>query len=325
MGEAVVPPGAGICYAVLPMIAPNMAIQLFLGLYLGGLALLVMTMAFLVPNYRPVVFFIGAGFFAVAVGLICGGVSARRIGRAARESRDDRLRRGGFLVSDEPKSQEPGTIRDEDVISWLIEKTKMPLNGSRWPRKTKPVEAFKHLCAELEANGLQLPRTIADERIKDRLGSITLTQDLLEPEYVAHVPRGMQGAASTSFCVLVCFSMTLIRHGYGWLGAVLIAIGAMGLIAALVHVRGRSLMLYALEPFSPIAGVGVVKDQRRRRWEVGDSILIVQAARDGRFVETTLFGPAGTLRWSFKNAQHPDFVALWQRWNHPLPRPELMD
>jgi hypothetical protein len=216
-------------------------------------------------------------------------------------------------------------VRDEDAISWFIEKTRMPLVGSRWARKTKPIEAFKHLCAELELNGLVLPQTIADERLKRQLDGVALTRDLLEPEYVPHIPQTLQVLTGVFGGGLAWGSGNLIQSGYGWLAAILLAVGCALVIATLVHVRGRSILLHVMEPFSPVAGVGVIRDQRRRRWAIGDSILVLQCGLRGNYVLATLFGPEGTLRWSFKNLDHPDFRLLWQRWNHPLPRPELME
>jgi hypothetical protein len=38
-----------------------------------------------------------------------------------------------------------------------------------------------------------------------------------------------------------------------------------------------------------------------------------------------LVGPAGHIALEFSRPDDLGFIALWQRWRHPRPRPELAD
>ncbi len=74
-----------------------------------------------------------------------------------------------------------------------------------------------------------------------------------------------------------------------------------------------------------IAGPGVLVDQKRqRRWTVDDAVMLVQCTPTLGPLIVRLVGEAGWLTLSFTDEKDPDFVRLWQRWNHPQPRPELL-
>lgn len=95
---------------------------------------------------------------------------------------------------------------------------------------------------------------------------------------------------------------------------------------------GIELVEYLLEPeglgavdmtsIPLIASMGVFDDQRGRRWLAGDATMFVQG--DGNdFPTMVLIGPAGRLKLPAMCGTPKRLAALWQRWNHPRPRPEL--
>lgn len=42
-------------------------------------------------------------------------------------------------------------------------------------------------------------------------------------------------------------------------------------------------------------------------------------------MEVLILGPRGNLLLTFASPHDPGFVEFWQRWNHPHPRPELLE
>ncbi|MCC6908035.1 MAG: hypothetical protein IT430_08860 [Phycisphaerales bacterium] len=71
-----------------------------------------------------------------------------------------------------------------------------------------------------------------------------------------------------------------------------------------------------------IASMGALDDQRGRRWIAGEATLFVQGYGGG-LPAMVVTGPAGRLRLPPHFATPHLLAALWQRWNHPHPRPEL--
>ena len=52
--------------------------------------------------------------------------------------------------------------------------------------------------------------------------------------------------------------------------------------------------------------------------------MLVQVKQGGEAFFVTLISKTGNMSLTFLNGDDPDFVALWQRWTHPNPRPALV-
>ncbi len=85
-------------------------------------------------------------------------------------------------------------------------------------------------------------------------------------------------------------------------------------------------LIPALRPegAAPIAGMGFIEDSKGKLWTVDDSLMILSGRKSGdKPVYVHIVGPAGWLLLTYANVKDPEFIKLWQRWNHPDPRPEL--
>lgn len=72
-----------------------------------------------------------------------------------------------------------------------------------------------------------------------------------------------------------------------------------------------------------VAGMGTLKDQNERRWTIENAAMVIQTKEVAGALFVQIVGEAGYLELTFVDEHDPDFVKLWQRWNHPQPRPEL--
>lgn len=213
--------------------------------------------------------------------------------------------------------------RAEDHIGSIIADAKLPLFG-RWrflaPDSGEYWEEFKECAGPYPG---PLPRTVAEESLRDQLLKIPLTRDLLEPEaIVTSRPFGGRQmlfvAGGYSVFALWMIAVGRFATGVSWL--------VMGALLALTSPGMRRFWRsWHWEAHAPIAGCGVIKTPNQRRWVATDAMMVVQARMAGGGVYVTLIGPAGVLRLTFESAADPDFVALWERWNHLNPQPELLE
>jgi hypothetical protein len=82
--------------------------------------------------------------------------------------------------------------------------------------------------------------------------------------------------------------------------------------------------LFRMDQSEDVAGLGTFTDKQQRRWTVENAIMLVQCKRDAGPLIVTMVGEAGHHTLSFMDETDTDFVKLWQRWNHPDPRPDLV-
>jgi hypothetical protein len=146
--------------------------------------------------------------------------------------------------------------------------------------------------------------------------------DQLEPEFVvAGMPMtGIQLLGWLFIMMLAVRDAAL--QGQGWLPALLMLPFLLTLLFSSPRVR-RLLPGFRAEQFAYIAAPGVVKHHRKGVWKIDDSVMLV-GSLGGETLEVQLIGPRQTAFLAFASAEDPDFIALWQRWNHPHPRPELL-
>ncbi len=176
--------------------------------------------------------------------------------------------------------------------------------------------------AALRAADAEVPATAAEESIRAELEPIAIIKDLIEPEFiVSSRPMGRAAMIFLMFAVIIMVFYGLNRRSMPMI-AINIVFGA-SLLLTLPRVRKRLPMLRA-EGRAPVAAPGIVRNTKGRRWVRGQALMVVQRTRSAGPIWVTLLGPEGLLRWSFSSAKDEDFINLWQRWNHPHPRPELL-
>lgn len=72
-----------------------------------------------------------------------------------------------------------------------------------------------------------------------------------------------------------------------------------------------------------VAGMGSLRDERNRLWTIDNAMMIVQTKEIAGALFVRFIGEVGEMQVTFTDERDPDFITLWQRWNHPAPRPEL--
>jgi len=164
------------------------------------------------------------------------------------------------------------------------------------------------------------PRTIADAALRTRLMDPPLPDYLLEPEEI--VPAGGH-ARSIIFAagVLSLVIMYILAAISVWL-MVLFMLAVFFAATSIAPVRRRIALMAPIET-ALIAGQGWVREPNGRVWTTDDAMLIVTQVAPGAPLRVFLTGPSGCIRRSFPHHTAPAFINLWQRWNHPDPRPSL--
>jgi hypothetical protein len=177
--------------------------------------------------------------------------------------------------------------------------------------------------AELHRRSIVRPHTIVDEATLPQLGAIPLTENLLEPEPVqASGDRSrsslLLGAGACALGAAYFFMMGI------WVVGVLLSGLALLMTAGLPQVRDVLRTLPMMES-GVLAAPGVVVDaKRKRRWTIDDAVMLVQCTSTVGPLIVRIVGEAGWVTLTFSDERDADFVTLWQRWNHPRPRPDLL-
>ncbi|GEM_PF-3770667 len=183
------------------------------------------------------------------------------------------------------------------------------------------------LCAHLGQAGLAPPRTVVDRRAGKQYHS-----DEGVPDYFVEAEEiPILGTDQ----VLALLGLVLIIAVFGagalgwwsqmntWMNAGLVVV--LGMIAGMVLTAFRSFIVSTGRglgrPLAVLASPGVLDDQRGKRWVAGEATMFV--CMRGAQAQVVVVGPAGRLMFTFNGTSGGDFIALWQRWNHPHPRPEL--
>lgn len=181
---------------------------------------------------------------------------------------------------------------------------------------------WDELNRRTESLGLSLPRTIVDQDLQPKLSLIERPDALLEPEFI--LPSIPTKHRTMKLMIGFYFLMAVLQAIAGnWWFALLFVLFAAVFVASLPGLR-EILRNVRWDEGNTIAAVGSVSDKKERRWTTNDAIMLVQTLRGVSALYVSLIGEAGRMVLVFSDENDPDFVKLWQRWNHPRPRPELV-
>jgi hypothetical protein len=170
--------------------------------------------------------------------------------------------------------------------------------------------------------GEPVPRTVVDEAAAPRLRAIELPRDMLEPESILTSVPFSRGTIRLMLVFYVVMVLLQLIGGH-WIGAGMFLVMGLLLAVTIPEIRDAT-RLFQYEDGKIIAGMGGVTDHQNRRWTINDALLLVQIRRKPGPLFVHLIGEAGHLLLTFTDETDRDFIALWQRWNHPHPRPELL-
>ncbi|HVZ95030.1 MAG TPA: hypothetical protein VG797_11030 [Phycisphaerales bacterium] len=247
------------------------------------------------------------GLLAVAVGM--GAMTFERVRRLQAPMRE-RFGRVGRPLADvaEPAEVAAWAVYNHLRYSFLERRDR----GGRWGRILLNLGPWKAM----------MPSTAVDRSFQHEIGAIPAIEELVEPELIA------QSVAASKFSTArrIATSGLFMIVGFAFRQWIFVVLGGtLALLGALTHpwMKERFPVL-RLEFGAPIAAPGVIKDSKGRTWSRGYAMMVVQRPLWGRGLVVTMIGPEGLLRMMFAGARDRDFVMLWQRWNHPRPRPELM-
>ncbi len=191
------------------------------------------------------------------------------------------------------------------------------VNPLGWPSRRG-----SDFLARLQSRGLKSSHTIAESSLRRLLEALPIISDMLEPERIqSRVPVGRFEAISLTLMVvpIVVFGRQALAGQARFLPMVVLTVG-MVLFGA-----SRFFDLRFGESLAPIAGPGVVTDRNGRRWTVDCSSMLIRPVPNGNGLSVELLGPQGYLLMRFRRGVDDEgFRALWQRWMHPHPRPELV-
>lgn len=213
--------------------------------------------------------------------------------------------------------QVPGAPGREQMIAAILRTRSIDTRPAG--RMTQPI---RMLLDDLQALRINRPDVIVDHRIADRLREIPVRREMLEPEPV------------TSRWELSTWVVDL----------------AMLLAAAIWVWRVKDMPLRFLMPVSCLSPLIVRRFGAARLFfkhgvRPGDSGLVAGVGylerADGSRISSTQAITVVYKHWSrplcvrlgtrercedvyFTSTRDPGFIAFWQRWNHPHPRPELL-
>jgi hypothetical protein len=211
---------------------------------------------------------------------------------------------------------------DEHLAALLYYST-IPIFGGRVMYRASGPEHWKKLRELVHSKALALPRTLADERFECGLTEIRLTPDLLEPEPIV-VSDAVSGLAKAVFgSIYMALAIAMLASGQWVGGGAQLFVGLMWV--GRVPIVRRITRELNWEHGAPVAGCGVLRIGKKSRFTCNDAVMIVEMGRVAGGVLVSLLGEAGIARLGFSSISDPDFINLWQRWNHLDPKPELLE
>ncbi|TVQ53284.1 MAG: hypothetical protein EA377_08335 [Phycisphaerales bacterium] len=179
---------------------------------------------------------------------------------------------------------------------------------------------WRSFIEALDSCSIPRPRTIIDEQARPSLRRIPLPEHMLEPEGILESGSKPRARLKIAIGIVIVVAVYLLWLGTWWLALVLAAIIAL----QLPEVRDTT-RLFRMDHRETVVGLGTVTDRKQRRWTVDDAVMLVKCTETSGPLIVTMIGEAGHLTLSFTDDADPDLVRLWQRWNHPQPRPELTE
>ena len=215
-------------------------------------------------------------------------------------------------------------FRDSKWAPWLraLTRSRLPLRACG-PGVASP--AHQRLLDELAAESLQTPRTLADLRLAAQLEHIELPDVLLEAEKV--FPGSRVGRRRARGMIIIGCIITLL--GFMMAFAVCTIFGLLMIIIPLLSINymRRKVPELRLGISVPVAGTGFLKINDQLSFRSDSAICLVRAIDSDRrtdpAVEAWFLSAEAVRYFSFPTCRDPHFITLWQRWNHPSPRPEL--
>jgi hypothetical protein len=189
----------------------------------------------------------------------------------------------------------------------------------------KAGKACARLQDALDAEGLALPRTFADLRLAIELDHIPLIDEFLEPEKVipgSRVDRRRRRNSIIIGAILLVGGIFLDAQICVFFGALMVILPLLSL-----QVFRRMAPDLRLGFTTSIAGQGFLHVNDTLCFSSTSGTCIVRGIGSARntdaAVEAWFLCPDGMRVLTFPSVHDPHFVALWQRWNHSDPRPEL--
>ncbi len=183
-----------------------------------------------------------------------------------------------------------------------------------------PLPKLPLLYFELAQYGLSVPRIILDRRVSEAILAIHRPADLIEPE-----PISSRGARALG--VLSLFSLPAavgVSWFLGWGSTVLTIIAVLAALGFVLEIVRWVRSGVRPGESGAVAGVGYVEFSNGARvgsWQV---VTIISKARLQR-MRVRILAPTWNHELAFLSPADPGFIAFWQRWNHPHPRPELVE
>lgn len=256
--------------------------------------------------------------YSVIGGLVAIGVAAEMLRRLLRDHK--RWRRQMRRLHEPSEGVDPLTLSIERY-----------LHGRR---AYSVVSAFARLRvdwstfrAHLASDAFTPPRTVVDTRIGERFQS---EHDL--PEYLVETEEVPILGVGQAYMVLLLVGAVIIvgTSSIAWWPQLsgIIQNGRFYVVVAAVLVLTAPFRRFLVSagrglgcPLAVLASPGVIDNQRGKRWVAGEATMFVCTFGDDLHV--AVVGPSGRLALYFDGSSSREFKALWQRWNHPHPRPEL--
>ena len=183
--------------------------------------------------------------------------------------------------------------------------------------------AWPRLRAYCEAEGVAPPHTVVRRELEEIMQAVDTPAHLLEPEPILPSSSLSPKMIALLLFIYIFNAVIAVIAGNAGMAVIWLVVGAAWVIST-PTLRDRLRILRGSDG-KIIAGQGWIRDRRGRTWRAGDATMILTSPSGNPPMHAVITGPAGTVALTFMHERDPDFIALWQRWNHPDPRPELAD
>lgn len=220
------------------------------------------------------------------------------------------------------RNSEPGlsdVVADERITKVIRE---LEAKRSFWKLNSRSCWTPTECEAALALHGIPKPRTVVDEAAVPQLLQIPLPSHMLEPEPVQQSSEIPRGQITTMILLAVLLALIVLAFGNWMVALYLLGIAVMFSLG-LPEVRD-ALPIFQTQQSETIIGLGTLVDRHNQQWTVDDSVMLVQCKRNVGPLIVTLVGETRETTLTFTDEKDQYFIALWQRWNHPSPRPELL-
>ncbi len=249
----------------------------------------------------PVVFLL----FAVLVAMILVRPAYRRWKRS---------RRAGKIAGTFDAATQLTAQHSRDILAAAIRRA--GLSATRELHSEPKLPIIKEQMARA---GLGVPRIILDRRIAQQVLAIERTPHLLEPESIDS--RGTRLLEYLSWLWLP--GMIVLYWLLGEHSLLLLGFIAIGVVALALRIKHWIQTGVTPGETGLVAGVGYLEGPQGTRLSAGNVVTIICKARL-QAMRVRLLAPDWNLELKFPSPRDPGFIAFWQRWNHPHPRPELV-